>query len=256
MTKHARGFLALSLLTAAVFLGGPGAATSTGQGRALPFPVAELFFELNDSAGDLGIHDDIDGGPWTTLEVDDPRGRNLLTIVSQSRLRDQALTQLAFESAEPSFDELDPADFFRRFPEGRYNIEAQLQGGGTLESTVRISHVLAARPGNITVDGRTPADCEADPSSMPLVPSGLVRFDWDAVTSSHPTLGKAGRVEISRYQFFLELPGGTLSQDLPPTVTEFDAVVPSGAGRVLKFEIIARTASGNNTAVESCFVVQ
>ena len=35
---------------------------------------------------------------------------------------------------------------------------------------------------------------------------------WDAVMSSRPTLGKAGRVDISRYQFLLELPGGTLSQ--------------------------------------------
>ncbi|MEO7889756.1 MAG: hypothetical protein ABIW19_07120, partial [Vicinamibacterales bacterium] len=94
----------------------------------------------------------------------------------------------------------------------------------------------------------------ADPRLLPLVRSGLVRFDWDPVTSSHPMLGKAGQVVISRYQFFLELPGGTLSQDLPPTVTEFEALVPPGAG-VLKFEIIARTASGNNTAVESCFMV-
>ena len=256
MTKHIRKLPALSLLMAAGLLGAASAATSTSQAQPLPFPVAELFFELNDSAGDLGIHANIDGGPWTSLEIDDPRDRNLLTIVSQSRLRAQGLTQLAFESAEPSFEELDPADFFRRFPEGPYHIEARLQNGGTLESTVRISHILAARPGNITVDGRSRVDCDADPASLPVVPSGLVRFDWDAVMSSHPTLGKAGRVDISRYQFFIELPGGTLSQDLPPTVTRFEAIVPPGAGRVLKFEIIARTARGNNTAVESCFIVQ
>ena len=43
--------------------------------------------------------------------------------------------------------------------------------------------------------------------------------------------------------------------DLPPDVTEFE--VPSagiGPGTV-KFEIVARTATGNNTAVENCFVV-
>jgi hypothetical protein len=256
MTKRIRKLPALALLTAAVVMGGVGAATAPRESRAMPFPVAELFFELNDSDGDLGIHANIDGGPWTTLKVDDPRDRNLLTIVSQSRLRAQGLTQLAFESAEPSFDELDPADFFRRFPEGAYDIEAELQDGGTLESRVRISHVLAAPPGNITVDGKIPADCEADPGSLPLVPSGLIRFDWDPVISSHPTLGRTGRVTISRYQFFLELPGGTLSQDLPPAVTEFETLVPAGSGRVLKFEIIARTASGNNTAVESCFIVQ
>ena len=103
--------------------------------KAEPFPVAELFFELNDTDGDLGIHADIDGGPWTSLEIEGPGERKLLHIVSKSRLRLQGLTQLAFESAEPSFDELDPADFFLRFPEGNYEIEARRQGGGAFEST-------------------------------------------------------------------------------------------------------------------------
>lgn len=63
MTKHIRKLPALPLLTAALLLGGAGARTLTGQ--TLPFPVAQLFFELNNSAGDLGIHPEIDGGPWT-----------------------------------------------------------------------------------------------------------------------------------------------------------------------------------------------
>ena len=119
--KPIRRLPALSLLTAALLLSGAGAATVGGQkGPTLPFPVAELFFELNDTDGDLGIHADIDGGPWTSLEIEGPGERKLLHIVSKSRLRLQGLTQLAFESAEPSFDELDPADFFLRFPEGEY----------------------------------------------------------------------------------------------------------------------------------------
>ena len=90
----------------------------------MSFPVAELFFELNDTDGDLGIHADIDGGPWTSMLIEGPDDRPLLNIVSSGRLRAQGMTQLAFESAEPSFDELDPSNFFRRFPEGKYEIEA------------------------------------------------------------------------------------------------------------------------------------
>ncbi|MBK5299125.1 MAG: hypothetical protein JJE40_18385 [Vicinamibacteria bacterium] len=47
-----------------------------------------------------------------------------------------------------------------------------------------------------------------------------------------------------------------LSLDLPPTATEFE--IPTSitdAGGVFKFEIIARTSTGNNTAIESCFRV-
>lgn len=257
MTSQSRRWSALSLLTTALLVWGTAVGPSTAQGRSTPFPVAQLFFELNDSDGDLGIHAEIDGGPWVTLEISGPGDRQLLDIVSSSRLRTQGLTQLAFESAEPSFDELDPADFFRRFPEGRYEIKARLQGGGALASTVALSHVLAAPAANITVAGlATSENCDAEP--LPSVPaSAAVQFDWDPVTESHPTIGLAGPVDISRYQFFVELAGRKLSVDLPPTQTEY--VVPfsdADRGQRVKFEIIARTTTGNNTAVETCFDLQ
>lgn len=86
-----------------------------------------------------------------------------------------------------------------------------------------------------------------------------VDITWDPVTTSHPEIGRSGPVEIVRYQFFVEVEsaGVKVGVDLPPTVTEFD--VPSEVldllvpGDEVKFEIIARESSGNNTAVESCF---
>jgi hypothetical protein len=62
---------------------------------------------------------------------------------------------------------------------------------------------------------------------------------------------------LSRYQLFVEGEDVNLSLDLPPTVTEFE--IPAGVtdlGTEFKFEIIVRTAAGNNTAIESCFRVQ
>ena len=88
-------------------------------------------------------------------------------------------------------------------------------------------------------------------SSVPVL------IDWEPVTQSHPEIGKAGAVTISRYQFFLEQGETKLSLDLPPTVTEFE--IPASltdAGGVFKFEIIARTSTGNNTAIENCFRMQ
>jgi hypothetical protein len=83
-----------------------------------------------------------------------------------------------------------------------------------------------------------------------------VIIDWDPVTESHPEIGKSGRVRVSRYQLFVEREGVKLSLDLPPDVTQF--AVPAGVtslGTSFKFEIIVRTSTGNNTAVESCFNV-
>jgi hypothetical protein len=222
--------------------------------RQQRFDEAELFFELNDTDGDLGIHASIDGGPWTELQIEGPGDRTLLDIFSRSRLRTQGLTQLSFESAEPPFDELAPADFFRRFPEGRYEIEGRAQDGREIESTAALSHVLAAPPENILVSGaRAAENCDAE--MLPMVAPPVV-IDWDPVTESHPEIGKRGRIRVSRYQLFVEREGVKLSLDLPPNVTQFE--VPAGVtslGKSFKFEIIVRTTTGNNTAVESCFGV-
>lgn len=243
----------LTLLAIPLALGSLAAALSARQGQPTePFAQAELFFELNDTDGDLGIHAAIDGGTWTSLDVEGPT--NLLRIVSKGSLRTQGLTQLAFESAEPDFEELDPKDFFPRFPEGVYDIEASAQEGGTFKSKVLLSHVMAAPP-EATVDGLPTAE-NCDALDLPVV-VGPVLIDWEPVDTSHPDIGKAGSVTISRYQFFVEQGAIKLSVDLPPTMTEFE--IPTSItdlGGVFKFEIIARTSTGNNTAVENCFRMQ
>ena len=241
------------LVTLAIVGASVAASARNGQPR-LRFSEAELFLELNHTDGDLGLHASIDGETWTSLSVEGPGDRRLLNLQSLGRLRAQGLTQLAFESAEPTFDELDPAVFFRRFPEGRYEIEGTTPDGQEIESTAVLSHVLAAPPSNVTVSGVVAAeDCDA---VLPVVRAPVV-IRWDPVTSSHPEVGKRGPVRIRRYQLFVEREGVKLSLDLPPTVTEFE--VPTGItdlGEEFKFEIIARTTANNNTAIESCFRLQ
>ena len=104
------------------------------------------------------------------------------------------------------------------------------------------------------MSGLPAAESCSDPV-LPVVAPPVV-IDWDPVTSSHPEVGKTGPVTISRYQFFVERPGVKLSIDLPPTITEFE--IPesiTALGQDFKFEIIARTSTGNNTAIESCFLL-
>lgn len=216
---------------------------------------AELFFELNDTDDDLGIHMFIDGGPYTRLNVKGPDGRKLLNLRASGRLARQGLTELFTESAEPTFEELSVRKFLRRFPEGDYQIDAADGEGNEFDATVSLSHVLAAPAGNITVNGVAGVEnCDVVP--LPTASSPVI-IDWDPVTTSHPELGASGPVEIVRYQFFAELEENDeikFGADLPPNVTRFR--VPQeilNTGSVFKYEIIARTASGNNTAIESCF---
>lgn len=226
----------------------------TSAGEPLVLDEHELFFELNDTDGDLGIHASIDGGPYTELEIEDPRGREIMNLRARGRLAKQGMTQFFLESAEPSFDELSPAKFFRRFPEGPYEIEVE-RGRKEFETTVHLSHVMAAPADGITVSGLDAAeDCDAEELPAPTQP---VRVEWEPVTESHPEIGKSGAVEIVRYQFFVEQDDIKLSMDLPPDVTEF--VIPESiteGGGVFKYEIIARTENLNNTAVETCFVIE
>ncbi len=246
--RHLHGLAVLPLALLGLTLGA--AVVEAGT-----FSEAELFFELNDTDGDLGIHVSIDGEAYSRLTITDPSGHTILKLRSRGRLARQGLTQLFLESAEPGFDELRPRQFFRRFPEGVYAIKARRQDGEPLEATVALRQVLAAPVANITVSG-LPAAASCDAFPLPSV-SEPVLIDWDPVTRSHPRIGKSGPVEIVRYQFFVEREGVKLGVDLPPTVTAFQ--VPSdiiALGDAFKFEIIARTASGNNTAIESCFEVQ
>lgn len=248
----------MSLVTVLVPALGVGLMGTAPAGRAeLParFAEADLFLELNDTDGDLGIHASIDGEPWTDLEIAGPGDRELLRITSRGPLRNQALTQLFLESAEPPFDELPPADFLARFPEGRYEIEGRTEGGGRMGSTAVLSHVLAAPPENILISGMPAAEsCDAKPLPSVSLP---VAIQWDPVTQSHPEIGKQGAIRVSGYQLFVEGESTGLSVDLPPDVTEFELpAAVTGSGEQFKFEIIVRTSRRNNTAVESCFQVQ
>jgi hypothetical protein len=261
MMNIQRRWLAVPLVAAAVsgaVAAGTGKDKGDGEEREIPFEEARLFFELNHTDGDLGIHGLIDGDEWKRLEIEDPNDVRMLDVLVRGRLRRQGLTEIFFESAEPSFSELAPQEFFRRFPEGVYDIGGITLDGRELDSEVRLSHVLAAPPANVRV-GSLPAAANCDVEPLPSV-SGPVTIDWDPVTKSHPRVGKAGPVTVDRYELVVEREEPKLlifSVELPPRRTQFQ--VPAefiALGDSFKFEIIVRATNGNQTAVESCFEVE
>jgi hypothetical protein len=228
------------------------------------FEVAQIYLELNDTDGDLGIHGLIDGEAWKSLEIEGPGDQELMNVWLRTGLRKQGLTEFFFESAEPPFDELSPATFLQRFRPGIYEIEAVSLDGVEFEEEARLSHVLAGPPGNIRVNGKPAASsCDGD---LPVV-SAPVTIDWDPVTTSHPTIGTPGvAVEVMQYQFVCEIEREgrvpeelVFSVDLPRSRTKFTCPAEFTAlsldGEV-KYEIITKLSNNNQTAVESCFELE
>ena len=240
---------------------------SDGDDVAIPFDEHEIFFELNNTDGDLGIHALIDGEAWKKLTIEDPWGRKLLNVGLKGRLRRQGLTEIFFESAEPVFDDLDPVDFFLRFPAGDYEIEGRTLDGEEMESETELTHLMPALAGGIVVSGTSidPEAVDCDEGPIPMV-TGPVAISWDEVDRSHPDLGSptdSMDIEIHNYQVVVEvetededelelsviLPPGTTALPIPEEFTDLDE-----DGQI-KFEILAREESFNQTAVESCFVL-
>lgn len=245
-------------------------ATDDGDEDDIPFDVAKVFFELNNTDGDLGIHALIDGDPWKRLRIEDPRDRNMLNVFVRGRLRRQGLTEFFFESAEPVFDELPPESFFQRFPEGIYEVEGVTLDGEERESEAEITHRMPA-PAEPTVNGLPMAeqcDDEEPGFDAPTLASPVV-IAWPAVAVTHPELGHPrGSTDIEIYNYEVVVEAELEGPDGEEFVTVFSVVLPPDVTSMtiadeflsqtdeFKYEVLAREASWNQTAVESCFLLE
>ena len=89
--------------------------------KTIEFSDAAIRIEINDTDGDAGIQMFVDGEPWKTLKVVCPDGKRVLEVKAKGSVRQQGLTELFFESAEPSFEDQtleELKDLFRRAPTG------------------------------------------------------------------------------------------------------------------------------------------
>lgn len=218
----------------------------------VPFAEGQVLIQLNDTDGDLGFHARIDGDAWTRLTIEGPNERRLLGISLRGALRHQGLTELAFESAEPTFDELDPEAFFERFPQGEYEIEGRGSDGTELESTSVLSHLIPAAPDDLSVSGiPAPKDCNG---ALPI-PTEPIEIAWGPVTMAHAVLGRDGDVEVDSYEVAVEGESVdiTINVDGETTSVELaEGAIPSG--EEVKFQVLVREAEGNESSSESCFI--
>jgi hypothetical protein len=193
---------------------------------AVPFADAELFFELNATDDDLGLQLflDTDDG-WKRVRVLDPGRRDIILFQTEGRLSRLGITELRFESAEPSPDEV-----LALFPPGEYRFRGRTVDGEALASVATLSHDFPPAP-------------TFSPSGGEVVDHRNTVVEWSAPG--------AEKVEVIIEQDELEhvldvtLSGSTKRLRVPPQFLK--------AGMEYKIEVLSTGENGNRIITESTF---
>ena len=226
----------LPLFLAAGFTLGLGSPAWAAQ--KVQLAVARIYIEYNFTANDLGFHVFLDGEDWRTLKIIHPNGRTIFEVEGKGGFGDLGMTELFFEGAEPSLDEIPLEDLLALFPEGKYKFLGKTAAGDDLVGTATLTHKVPDAP-----IISSPAKGEAVDSGQPVV------IDWEPVND--PRGGK-----ITGYQVIVERtdPKRVFTVDLPASKTR--VTVPPEflePGTEYLFEVLAIEAGGNQTITESSF---
>jgi len=196
------------------------------EGAQIPFSKLKLFLEFNSTDDDLGVQLLLDADDWQWVKGQDPRGREVVDIDARGRLRQLGITELFFESAEPS-----PAEVLALIPAGIYSFSGKTVDGERLAGTATLSHSLPAAP-------------VFSPSHGELVDAGNVLITWTAISG------------LASFQVIVvdETLGREIVADVAPSVTSFQ--VPATFLRPnaqYKAEVLAVATNGNKTITEGTF---
>ncbi|MGH2981213.1 MAG: hypothetical protein ACRDKV_04110, partial [Solirubrobacterales bacterium] len=135
----------VALLAAGGTALGRGQASQAGP-KPVPLDAATLIIEVNGTDGDAGLQFFLDGEPWNSMTITDPRGRVVLDMDASGRLKNWGLTEYFSESNEPPFSEVPLDEFKRRFPEGTYRFVGETIEGQKLVGRARLSHDIPEGP--------------------------------------------------------------------------------------------------------------
>ncbi len=233
------------------------------------FSEAKLFFELNDTDGDLSFHALIDGEQWKSLEISNSKGKRVLNISVNNRLPSQGFSEIFFESAEHGFESSLPQTFFRQYPTGIYEITGKVLDGTQFTRQVTLTHVMPASPEPTVNTVPMARQCDPEEPGFDItVTSVQVTIAWPVVTTSHPNPHGRGAdsqstvsVEIHHYEVEVEVVNGALPSllnvILPPSKTSL--TIPEefiSLGKEFKYEVVVSENSFNQTEIESCFALK
>lgn len=205
----------------------------------IPLATAKIIIEFNATGQDVGIQIFLDGEPWKRLKILNPAGRKIFVVKGKGSVKRLGLTELFFESEEPSLDELTLDELLALFPEGVYRFVGRTVEGEKLKGTAMLAHDIPDGP--VVVSPAVGATVDPDNTMV----------TWNEVTTP------AG-IEIGGYQvivvreqplpqreFVVDLPASATSVKVPPEFLE--------AGADYLLEVLAVEVSGNQTITEVSF---
>ena len=231
MARHMRMLPVLLIAGAALVLGAASRADRgpTSEEDENQFDDVRMFFEYNSTDNDLGVQVLLDGDAWNRLRILDPKGNKILDVATKGTLGSLGLTELFFESDEPS-----PEEVLHLIREGEYDFEGRTIEGDTLEGEVEVSHNLP-------------------PAPVILVPSapGAVLDRTNAIIEWETIPGIAGLEVIVENEdvgaeMTVPLHAGATSLHVPAEFLD-----PSTGYKV---EVLAISGNGNKTIAERTFL--
>jgi hypothetical protein len=228
--------------------------------EAEPFKVANIHFETNASACDMGIQIKFDTEGITSGSVKDPKGHTIYRFASGGGMKATGGQAEGFlEGIEPQIPELVAAlgceasqeegvmaldELLATWPAGHYTFEGHSKSGRS-RSEATLTHAIPAG-----------AEVVAPEEGAVLPPAGPVVIDWNAVTE--PILPELGPVTIVGYHVIVEEAGAEVSPTLDVDVpaSETGLTVPPQylkPSKVYRFEVLSTEQSGNQTITEGFF---
>jgi hypothetical protein len=243
---------ALVILTAALVAAAVVHADSGGGVAAsvVPLKEAKLNIEHNATDEDTGFQGFIDSEGWRRLDVRGPGGQ-VLSFEGRGSLARLGLTELFFETVEPTNADVPIAEMLAKLPEGEYAIAGPAQENGKstgrTSGTALLTHDIPAGPKLVS------------PAEDAIVPVRGVVARWRPVTQT--ITGEP--VRIIAYQLIVEKDAKPhrhmigklgLSIYLPRTVTS--VAIPNGflePRTAYDWEVLAIERSGNQTLSSGSF---
>jgi hypothetical protein len=219
-------------------------------GPAIRLPATKFFIEHNSTDEDTGVHGLFDGIDWKRLLVFDPRGRLILEVEPKAQLRNQSISGIFFESAEPPNEEIPIEEILRRFPEGRYSVQGCTKDGRRLKGAALFTHAIPVGP-VITF-----------PQDGDVVSVSNLTITWNHVTTTldGTPLNRTG-YEVIVTKEVPDDPNGfsrpVLSVHVPPSVTSL--TIPRQflePNATYELEVLVLEFSGNQTITSLFFETQ
>jgi hypothetical protein len=222
----------------------------SGPAAGQEFAETDIYFELNATDGDVGLHGKLDADAWKTARIAGPGGAfDVIRAISNQDSPEFGMTELFFESNEPPLDDRSFQELIALFPPGVYQFTARTTDNVNIAGSDTLSTALPCPPAVSVI-----SDAEGDLYIRWRLFRGT--FDPDAEVCSTASRVVADRIEavfeISNDEtgfsrvFSVELGPSARRVEIPDEFLQ--GVDPDAVDA--KAEVVVIAPDGNRTAAE------